>query len=101
VAPEAVRRFERGVDLDGRPTRPARCRVLGEEDDSTRVEVTLTEGRNRQVRRMWEALGHRVLDLHRTRVGPILLGDLAPGMTRRVTEFERATLTVQPEPEHW
>jgi pseudouridine synthase len=92
----ALRRFETGIDLDGKPTLPARLKVLESDERSTLVEVTITEGRNRQVRRMWDSLGHPVLDLHRTRIGPISLGDLAPGRTRAISEFERATLQVKP-----
>jgi pseudouridine synthase len=92
----ALRRFETGIDLDGKPTLPARLTVLESDERSTLVEVTITEGRNRQVRRMWDSLGHPVLDLHRTRIGPISLGDLPPGRTRAISEFERATLQVKP-----
>ncbi|HVR73681.1 MAG TPA: pseudouridine synthase [Planctomycetota bacterium] len=92
----ALRRFETGIDLDGKPTLPARLKVLESDEGSTLVEVTITDGRNRQVRRMWDALGHPVLDLHRTRIGPISLGDLPPGRTRVISEFERATLQVKP-----
>jgi pseudouridine synthase len=96
VTPDEARRFEQGIVLDGRATLPARCRVLEAGDRSTRVEVTLTEGRNRQVRRMWKALGHTVIALHRTRIGPIQLGDLPPGRTRRLTEVERAWILLPP-----
>jgi 23S rRNA pseudouridine2605 synthase len=89
---EDLQRFAAGIDLDGQRTRPARVRILERSEASTRVEVTLTEGRNRQVRRMWEALGYPVLALHRTRIGPIQIGDLPPGKTRRVREIERAEL---------
>jgi pseudouridine synthase len=88
----ALRRFEEGIELDGTPTRPARVNVLEPGEGWTRVEVTITEGRNRQVRRMWEALGHPVHELERIRIGPISLGDLRPGRTRPVREMERATL---------
>jgi pseudouridine synthase len=92
--PRHARAFESGILLDGQLTLPARVRILEKDETSTRVEITLTEGRNRQIRRMWEALGHEVLDLERKRIGPIFLGDLRPGEIRAVTEFERATLQV-------
>jgi 23S rRNA pseudouridine2605 synthase len=89
-----ARAFESGIVLDGKLTLPARVRVLDADETSTRVEIALTEGRNRQIRRMWEALGLEVLALERKRIGPISLGDLGPGEVRAVTEFERATLQV-------
>jgi len=88
----SLRRFEEGIEIDGTPTRPARVKVLEAGDGWTRVEVAITEGRNRQVRRMWEALGHPVHELERIRIGPISLGDLRPGKVRTVREMERATL---------
>jgi 23S rRNA pseudouridine2605 synthase len=91
------RRFEKGVELEGKMTLPARCKVLERGEDSTRVELEITEGRNRQIRRMWEILGHSVVELKRVRIGPISLGGLPRGRTRPVSEFERATLIVKEE----
>jgi 23S rRNA pseudouridine2605 synthase len=93
----ALRRFERGIVLEGTMTRPARAAVLEEGDGFTRVRVVITEGKNRQVRRMWEALGHPVRTLRRTRIGPILLGGLPSGRTRRVREDERALIAAAGE----
>ncbi|MBI4607076.1 MAG: rRNA pseudouridine synthase [Planctomycetes bacterium] len=95
LRPEDARRFESGVELDGTVTRPARCRVLESDERAARVEVTLTEGRNRQVRRMWEALGYPVLELERVRVGPVTLTGLAPGRTRPLDEFERTVILLE------
>jgi len=94
----SIRRFQAGVEIDGKSTRPARLQVLEAGEGWTRVEVSITEGRNRQVRRMWDALGHPVRELERIRIGPIALGDLRPGRTRPVREMERATLQA-PAPE--
>ncbi len=90
LSPEDASRFEKGLVLDGRKTRPARCEVLDRDDGASLVRVVLREGRNRQVRRMFELLGHPVLGLHRERVGPIRLLDLAPGRTRPLTYSERS-----------
>ena len=77
-------RLRRGVDLDDGPTAPARVRRL-----SPRViELTLREGRNRQVRRMAEAIGNEVLVLERVRFGAIALGALEPGRARRLAPAE-------------
>ncbi len=80
-------RLRRGVELDDGPTAPARVRRL-----SPRViELTLREGRNRQVRRMAEAVGNEVLALERTRFASVRLGDLGSGKARalRPAELER------------
>lgn len=65
--------------LDGEPCRPAELRAVEGDDAATAVEVVLTEGRHRQVRRMFGALGYEVVALCRTRLGPYELGDLEPG----------------------
>jgi pseudouridine synthase len=93
---ETLARFERGILLPGekRPTAPARAWLLGpgEDEATTWVAVELHEGRNRQVRRMFDALGYRVLRLRRVRVGPLTLGDLRPGDARPLTDREVAQL---------
>jgi 23S rRNA pseudouridine2605 synthase len=77
-------RLRRGVDLDDGPTAPARVRRV-----SPRViELTLREGRNRQVRRMAAAIGNEVLVLERVRFGGIRLGGLEPGRARRLAPDE-------------
>jgi len=83
---EALRALREGLTLDdGTTTRPAKVRVLGTprgEQGSTWLEIVLTEGKNRQVRRMGAAVGHEVLELVRVRIGRLDLGDLAPGEWR-------------------
>ena len=73
-------RWRRGLPLDGRLTRPARVRRLRAWGDRSLLEIELREGRNRQIRRMAEALGHPVLDLQRTAIAGLPLGDLAEGV---------------------
>jgi 23S rRNA pseudouridine2605 synthase len=74
--------------LDGRRTQPIELRVLLEEKDRTVLRLTLREGRNRQIRRMCEALGLEVLRLKRTALGPLKLGLLPAGRWRELTAEE-------------
>jgi 23S rRNA pseudouridine2605 synthase len=82
-----LRALRRGVELDDGPTAPARVRRMGRDA----IELTIHEGRNRQVRRMCDAVGHPVLELRRTAFGQLLLDGLAPGAHRRLgaAEIER------------
>lgn len=76
------------LEIDGRPIAPARLRKVA----TRRWELILTEGRNRQVRRMIEAVGRTVEKLHRARFGPLALGDLPLGAFRPLTPEEVASL---------
>jgi 23S rRNA pseudouridine2605 synthase len=84
VAEEALSALRSGVQLEDGLTSPVRVRRLRGEE----IELTIHEGRNRQVRRMCEAVGHRVLELQRTGFGPLRLGGLAPGAHRRLSAEE-------------
>jgi 23S rRNA pseudouridine2605 synthase len=79
-----LRALREGVRLEDGVTAPARVRRLGGDE----IELTIHEGRNRQVRRMCEAIGHPVQSLVRVRFGPLSLGDLQPGAHRRLREAE-------------
>jgi len=79
-----LRRLREGVDLDDGPTAPARVRRL----DPREIEITIREGRNRQVRRMAEAVGNQVDELTRVAFGPVRLGRLREGGVRRVSEAD-------------
>jgi pseudouridine synthase len=85
-------RLRAGVELDDGPTRPAVVNRVRDSAKYTHFEITLTEGRNRQVRRMVEALGARVLKLVRVRVGGIGIGKLPIGKWRLLTPSEVASL---------
>jgi pseudouridine synthase len=94
-------RLARGVVIEGRRTMPARVRVRGVQqaagETHTRLEIGLHEGRNRQVRRMCEAIGHPVVALRRTRLGPVGLDNMRPGQIRDLSQAEvRALLSGQP-----
>lgn len=80
----ALRRLREGVDLSDGRTAPARVSLVGDR----LLRITIHEGRNRQVRRMCEAVGHRVRRLVRTRIGPLAERNLAPGEWRALTGAE-------------
>jgi 23S rRNA pseudouridine2605 synthase len=80
--------LRRGVTLADGPTRPAVVKRLRDSGRHTFFEITITEGRNRQVRRMVETLGARVLKLVRTEIGTIRIGDLQIGTYRALSERE-------------
>ena len=83
-----LERLRRGVDLSDGPTQPAKVNVVRHAGKHTFIEITITEGRNRQVRRMLEAVESRVLKLVRVRLGPLTLDDLPIGTWRDLTESE-------------
>jgi 23S rRNA pseudouridine2605 synthase len=83
-----LRRLREGVELEDGPTGPAQVKAVGERE----IEIVLREGRNRQVRRMVEAVGNRVVALNRIAFGPLRLGALAEGKSRRLSEKEVAEL---------
>ncbi|WP_028317656.1 pseudouridine synthase [Desulfobulbus elongatus] len=82
---EALALLERGIMLDGVKTRPARVRVLQRRTSDTLIEITIHEGKKRQVRKMFQAIDHRVLHLRRTAYGNLGLGALPPGKFRILT----------------
>ena len=81
-------RWRQGVPLDGRRTRPAQVRRLRARGRRSLLEIELREGRNRQIRRIAEVLGHPVLDLQRTAIAGLPLGDLAEGCWYWLSEGE-------------
>jgi 23S rRNA pseudouridine2605 synthase len=84
----ARRQLARGVALDDGTTRPASVEVVDTGARGSVVEITISEGRNKQVRRMMEAVGHPVRRLVRTSIGPLKLGRLKPGTARRLSPAE-------------
>ena len=89
----ALRRLREGVELEDGLTAPAAARRLGR----GRIELTLHEGRNRQVRRMCDAVGHPVRRLHRSRYAGLTLGDLAEGAWRELSPEEVDALRARAE----
>jgi len=88
VNEEQLERLSTGIELDGRMTVPAKVRVLQEERGRAVLEVVLYEGRNREIRRMCEALGLEVARLKRIAMGPVRLGMLQQGRYRELTSEE-------------
>ncbi|MBZ5596537.1 MAG: rRNA pseudouridine synthase [Acidobacteriia bacterium] len=92
---EQIDHLRRGVTLNDGPTRPAIVKRLRDTAKYTFLEVTLTEGRNRQVRRMLEAVGSKVLKLVRTAIGPVKIGELPIGTHRPLTGEEVRQLSLR------
>ncbi len=92
LEPTAVEKILRGVRLEEGRAAPALVRVVAVRRDVSLVDITIHEGRNRQVRRMFEVVEHPVIALTRLRFGPISLGELAPGAVRPATPREVAAL---------
>jgi 23S rRNA pseudouridine2605 synthase len=84
----ALRDLRQGVELDDGPAHVLSVRALDRAPGRTLLEVVVAEGRTRLVRRLLEAVGHPVTRLVRTRIGPLDLGDLRPGRTRRLRPDE-------------
>jgi 23S rRNA pseudouridine2605 synthase len=85
---EQLQQLRDGIELVDGPTRPARVKRVRDSAKYTHLEITLTEGRNRQVRRMIEALGATVLKLVRVKIGPISIGHLQIGKWRLLSDKE-------------
>ena len=85
---DELQRLRDGIELSDGPTRPAQVTRVRDSAKYTHVEITLTEGRNRQVRRMVEALGATVLKLVRVRIGSVAIGTLPIGTWRPLTAAE-------------
>ncbi|HEY6487035.1 MAG TPA: pseudouridine synthase [Candidatus Cybelea sp.] len=92
LSPDEVRRLMEGISLEDGRAAGAKLRVLAVRREHSVVDVTIHEGRNRQVRRMFEAIGHPILTLTRTRFGPLRLGSLPAGHVRGLTGKELEAL---------
>ncbi len=94
--PSTLEIWRQGMELEGRLTRPSRVNVLNQNSpERTLLEVVMWEGRNRQIRRVAQTLGHRVLSLHRTAIGPIHLGKLSPGECRSLSSRQLKALLAE------
>ena len=91
----ALQKLKSDIMLDSRRTAPAQVKKIGTTGKNAWLEITIKEGRNRQIRRMCSAVGHPVLKLKRIRYGPIRLGNLRPGAYRDLTPAEMERLRKQ------
>ncbi|HTM26497.1 MAG TPA: pseudouridine synthase [Vicinamibacterales bacterium] len=98
VDEHTLERLAKGVTIDGKRTAPAKVRVVDppsrrpQASDQTRIELAIHEGRQRQVRKMFDAVGHPVVRLKRVRIGPIEDPEIPPGHWRELTPREVARL---------
>lgn len=90
ISRESLTRLERGIILDDGLTAPAKARLISynRQEDVSIVDITIHEGRNRQVRRMFDAVGYRVVELSRKRIGDLSIADLPEGRHRILTALE-------------
>jgi 23S rRNA pseudouridine2605 synthase len=95
ISNEQMDQLRRGIELDDGRTRPALVKHLRDSEKYTFLEITISEGRNRQVRRMIEALGSKVLKLVRTSIGNVRIGTMQIGTWRNLTAAEIRSLTHQ------
>lgn len=87
---EAVEKLRNGIEIEDYKTRPAKVKILkiDEEKNISRLEITIHEGKNRQVRKMCEVVGSKVVALHRSKIGDIGVKDLKLGKWRYLKDFE-------------
>ncbi len=89
---KVLKRLEKGLLLDDGPVQPDKVKLVARHENKSLVSITLHEGRNRIVRRMMDSVGHPVRKLSRTSIGPVRLGQMAPGSTRELTRDELGKL---------
>lgn len=91
---QTLKRLEQGVEIDGRMTSKAQINVLKRRENITALTMTIHEGRNRQIKKMFESVSCRVLYLKRTAIGELTLGDLGIGQWRHLTEKDFSLLGI-------
>jgi 23S rRNA pseudouridine2604 synthase len=91
LTPRKMDLLRHGLELDGRKLRRAEVELISDQ----RLKIVLTEGRNRQIRRMCELVELKVVDLFRVRIGPLTLGDMPEGRWRALTSDERTSLIAE------
>lgn len=92
ITPQDIKKISAGVDIGGYVTQPCIAQILEKDEKFTRVEIVISEGKNHQVKKMFEAVGKTVAFLKRTSIGEIKLGGLARGEYKTLTTKEIAYL---------
>lgn len=92
---KSLQRLEKGIHLDGKKTAPAKLTHLRSDSKNTKVRIVLTEGRKREIRRMFEAIGHTIFYLKRINFAGLVLGTLQKGQWRYLTSSEVVDLKKQ------
>ena len=92
ITPQDIKQISKGVDIGGYTTQPCSAQILDKDDKFTRVEIIITEGKNHQVKKMFEAVGKNVAFLKRVSIGEIKLGGLSRGEYKALTTKEIAYL---------
>ena len=88
VSNERLAKLRKGVDIGGFVTSPAQVKVIKQQERRALVEISIYEGKNRQVRKMFAAVGNKVLEIERIAIGDIRLGRLMEGHYRKLTREE-------------
>jgi len=88
ILEKELEQLRKGVEIDGRKTAPAKAKLVEKTDDGCKIELTIHEGRNHQVKKMFEAIGKQVIFLKRTEMGEIRLGGLSRGQWRYLNDKE-------------
>jgi 23S rRNA pseudouridine2605 synthase len=89
-----MRAIKAGIVIEDRAVEVTSCLLVGTTNDNSVVELTIHEGRNRIIRRLFDEVGHPVVDLVRTQVGPVKLGALKSGHLREITNKELGKLYI-------
>jgi len=88
VAQKAAEAFKNGIDIGGYVTRPAKMQIVEQQKDNSTIRIVISEGKNRQVRRMCAAIGHEVISLRRIAIGVVGIGELEIGKYRELSRDE-------------
>ncbi|SIN78547.1 pseudouridine synthase [Halodesulfovibrio marinisediminis] len=93
VPEQVLEKFRKGMILEeGDKLAPVECKIIAQDEGNTRIEMVLTQGVNRQIRRMFRDVGLTILNLHRVKIGPVQIGDLEKGESRELTQEELAQI---------
>lgn len=90
---DSLNKLRSGVYIDGRKTKEAQVKILNSYENETLIEISIEEGRNRQIRKMFDAIGHPIISLKRVKIGEIEIGGLMVGDYRELNKEELAYIT--------